>query len=130
MKTTLRIAILTFLAAGAVAAADLAPADKDFLSKYEPIRAALAADNLPDAKKAASALPDPDAQKLASAADLGTARAAFAALSGHAITLAHTTTGYYVIHCPMAKKDWVQTSKEVSNPYEGKEMATCGVVRN
>jgi hypothetical protein len=29
----------------------------------------------------------------------------------------------------MVKKDWVQTSKQISNPYAGKEMLTCGVVK-
>ncbi len=130
MKTTLRFALLTFIAAGTLAAADLAPADKEFLSKYEPIRAALAADDLAVAKKASAALPDPEAQKLAGATDLGAARADFAALSARAVKLARTTDGYYVIHCPMANKDWVQTNKDVANPYEGKDMLTCGVVKN
>lgn len=134
MKTTLRFALLTLLSAGALSAgalsaADLAPADRDFLTKYEPLRAALAADDLAAAKKAAADVPDPEAPKLAAAADLAAARNEFVALSARAVKLARTTTGYYVIHCPMANKDWVQPTKAVSNPYEGKEMLTCGVVR-
>ncbi len=38
----------------------------------------------------------------------------------------------YVLHCPMANNnkggDWVSTSKEVKNPYYGKEMLACGEV--
>jgi Cu(I)/Ag(I) efflux system membrane fusion protein len=38
----------------------------------------------------------------------------------------------YVLHCPMANNnkggDWISASKEVKNPYYGKEMLTCGEV--
>lgn len=38
----------------------------------------------------------------------------------------------YQIHCPMASNDkgadWVSDSKEVKNPYFGKDMLTCGEV--
>ena len=33
-----------------------------------------------------------------------------------------------VIHCPMAKADWVQQPGETSNPYMGAEMRQCGTV--
>lgn len=29
----------------------------------------------------------------------------------------------------MVKKDWVQTSEKISNPYAGKEMLTCGSIK-
>lgn len=35
----------------------------------------------------------------------------------------------YDVYCPMAKADWLQTSKEVANPYMGKQMSTCGKVK-
>ena len=35
----------------------------------------------------------------------------------------------YEVYCPMAKASWLQTSKEVANPYLGKAMNTCGEVR-
>jgi len=38
--------------------------------------------------------------------------------------------GYYVYHCPMLKKDWVQTSTTTVNPYAGKDMLGCGEIRN
>jgi hypothetical protein len=34
----------------------------------------------------------------------------------------------YDVYCPMAKADWLQSSKDVANPYLGKEMSTCGKV--
>jgi RND family efflux transporter MFP subunit len=34
----------------------------------------------------------------------------------------------YQIHCPMTKGDWLQTNPDVSNPYYGKAMPTCGSV--
>lgn len=130
MKTSIVLFAACALVSTRLFAADLAPADKEFLAKYEPVRAALAADHLADAKKAAGAIgADPDAQKLAAAGDLKAARAAFAGLSARAIKLGGKTPGFYVVHCPMANKDWLQTSKSISNPYEGKEMSTCGVVR-
>ena len=129
MKTLLCLALLT-AAASTLFAADLAPTDKEFLAKYEPVRAALAADNLTAAKKAAAALPGDDGKKLAAAETITSARADFTPLSDRAIKLARGVPGYHVVHCPMANKDWVQTSKEVSNPYMGKEMLTCGVVKN
>ena len=37
--------------------------------------------------------------------------------------------GYYIMRCPMLNREWVQTSKEVSNPYGGKKMLTCGEIK-
>jgi Cu(I)/Ag(I) efflux system membrane fusion protein len=34
----------------------------------------------------------------------------------------------YVLHCPMAKADWLQRSETVANPYWGSEMLECGAV--
>jgi Cu(I)/Ag(I) efflux system membrane fusion protein len=31
-----------------------------------------------------------------------------------------------VMYCPMVDSEWVQRGQEVSNPYYGSEMATCG----
>lgn len=35
----------------------------------------------------------------------------------------------YVAYCPMAKASWLQTTKELSNPYMGQEMPKCGEVK-
>lgn len=34
----------------------------------------------------------------------------------------------YVVHCPMAKADWLQRSTEIANPYYADEMKECGSV--
>lgn len=109
-------------------AAELNDADRAFLASYEKVRAALAADDLSRTKAAAGEMHE-DGAAIARADKIATARAEFAKLSDRAIELANGQSGYYVVNCPMLKKDWVQTSKEISNPYAGKEMLTCGVVK-
>ena len=110
------------------AVAELSESDKEFLANYENVRAALAADDLGSAKKAAAPLAEEGAA-LANSDKIEAARAAFTKLSEHAIQAAKGQSGYYVVNCPMLRKDWVQTSAEISNPYAGKSMLTCGVVR-
>ncbi len=107
---------------------ELAPEEKQFLAKYEEIHVALAADNLANAKKAATGLGD-EGKLLAQTESIITARREFETLSGHAIQLTSGQSGYYVVNCPMLKKDWVQTSEKISNPYAGVSMLTCGVVK-
>ena len=109
-------------------AADLSTRDQQFLAGYEQIRAALAADDLSGAQKAAASLPD-SGTDLAKTKSLDQARAAFGKLSNQAVTLVSGQTGFHVFHCDMAKKDWVQTSTTVGNPYLGKEMAGCGQMK-
>ncbi len=108
-------------------AAELNDTDRQFLSAYEKVHAALAADDLAAAKKAGAELGD-EGQGIATAKDLKTARAGFSKVSERAVTLAAGQAGYYVARCPMVKKRWVQTSTEIKNPYFGKEMPTCGVI--
>ncbi|MEO7411842.1 MAG: hypothetical protein ABIZ81_00675 [Opitutaceae bacterium] len=116
------------------------PADqKAFLTRYEAVRAGLAADDLAATKKAASAIGATSsphavaAKKIAAADSLITAREGFKALSKHAVALISGQAGYYHAHCPMVPNnegDWVQTSKMISNPYFGESMATCGSIEN
>ena len=121
------VALISFTAQLGLGA-ELGESDKQFLASYEKIRAALAADNLKDAKAAAADLKD-DGAAIANSDSIITARKEFAKLSDRAIRLAKGQTGYYVVNCPMLKKDWVQTSTKISNPYAGREMLTCGVVK-
>jgi len=123
------VCLFNLLALAVPAQAELAQGDKQFLTNYEKVRAALAADDLASAKKAGTELGEPGAA-LAKSDSLKTARAEFGKLSDRAVTLAKGQTGYHVMHCPMLNKDWVQPSKEVSNPYGGKEMLTCGEVKS
>lgn len=122
------LAVLSLACTLPLRAADLSENDKQFLAGYEKVRAALAADNLKDAKAAAADLKE-DGAALAGTESLILARREFAKLSDHAIELAKGQSGYYVVNCPMMKKDWVQTSKQISNPYAGREMLTCGVIK-
>ncbi len=109
-------------------ASDLSADDKTFLDGYEKVRVALAADDLSAAKTAAGELGEQGAA-LASSDTIKAARAEFTNLSERAIELGRGQEGYYVANCPMLKKDWLQTSTAISNPYAGKSMLECGVIR-
>lgn len=110
------------------------------IPRYEKISAALVADNFTDAQAAARQLAAEAprlhrdgiaaaAQAVAKAGDLAAARAAFKTLSSEIIALARQQKGYFVLTCPMAQANWVQGAREVANPYLGKEMLTCGEVK-
>ncbi|MGI8481449.1 MAG: hypothetical protein ACR2MF_05215 [Chthoniobacterales bacterium] len=127
---TLLAATVAFAAiAFSAQAASLSDKDKQFLAGYEKVHVALAADDLASAKAAAKDLAEEDSD-IAKASSIQDARVAFEKLSNRAKMLVTGQSGYHVFHCPMLKKDWVQTSKEVSNPYGGKAMLTCGEVKS
>jgi len=131
MKTLgiiLLVTICTAFGTPVMQAAPLSETDKQFLARYEKVRGALAADDLVAARMAAGDLGDEGAQ-LAKSSSLKDARAAFEKLSDKAKQLAAGQAGYYVVHCPMLQKDWVQTSEKIANPYYGKEMAACGEIK-
>jgi len=109
-------------------AANLSDQDKKFLTSYEKIHIALAADDLAGAKTAATELGEPG-NDIAKANSLTGARAGFEKLGAHAKTVAAGQSDYHVVHCPMLNKDWVQTSTTISNPYGGKEMIGCGEIQ-
>ena len=126
----------------------LTAAHKVYLGHYGTLRAALAADDLVGAKKAAQLLVDSPVDKAANAADekriatnlaaakkaatadsLTDAREAFKTLSRKAVHLAEGQSGYYRLICPHVPDDqgkWVQTTNNIANPYHGKSMLTCG----
>src|SRR3954464_6875090 len=129
IKTVLTCFVAVRFALGlGVAQGALSDNDKQFLAGYETVRSALTGDDLAGAKTAAGSLGD-DGAALAKSSSLKEARAAFEKLSEKAKTLAAGNSGYYVVNCPMLKKDWVQTSEKIGNPYYGKEMATCGEIK-
>ena len=74
------------------------------------------------------------AEALAKAKDLKSAREAFKPLSASLVKyLADNKAGkgtYHEAYCPMVKASWLQTSKDITNPYMGKSMLTCGVLKN
>jgi hypothetical protein len=113
---------------GSAQPAPLSDDDKQFLAGYEKVRSALAADDLGGAKSGAATLGE-DGVALAKSGSLKEARVAFEKLSDKAKKLAAGQSGYYVVNCPMLKKDWVQISDKIGNPYFGREMATCGEIK-
>jgi membrane fusion protein, copper/silver efflux system len=125
------------------------------LNAYEGLRSALAADDLSGAQAAAKQLATvaTEAGKgtstalvagLKAIADAATVEAAlahtdatavrkqFGEVSKHLVALvtsdAKLQQGRYVFECPMAPGygKWIQTDTQVSNPYMGKRMLTCG----
>ena len=121
-------AVALSLAAAPLSAAQLTEQNKQFLSAYEKVHHALVADDLATAKTAAKDL-GTEGNDVANASSLKDARAGFEKLSNQAKTLAAGQSAYHVFHCPMLKKDWVQTSTTVANPYGGKDMVSCGEVK-
>ena len=112
----------------------------NLLTAYEGVSAALAADDIDTAKKAAHDLAhygecDGNDElaalvaKVETAGDIKAAREAFKAVSAAVIPLAADAGEHYVMTCPMAKADWIQTSKDVANPYFGSSMLKCGMVK-
>jgi len=128
LRTLLVAAIALTLVAFTAQAANLSDKDKQFLAVYEKIHTALAADDLGAAKAAAEKLGE-EGNEVAKATSLKDARAGFEKLSSRAKTLAAGQSDYHVFHCPMLKKDWVQTSTTVANPYGGKGMISCGEIK-
>ena len=125
-KTILAVFAATALTVSLQAASS--DQDKQFLTAYGKAHDALVADDLGGAKKAGTDL-GPDGADLSKSKSLDEARAAFGKLSSKAVKLAAGQNGYYVAHCPMKNKDWVQTSTTISNPYGGKEMIGCGEIQ-
>src|SRR5438445_7504787 len=75
-----------------------------------------------------------EAETLAQAKDLKAARQAFKPLSASLVKyLADNKAGkgtYHEAYCPMVKASWLQTGKTIKNPYMGKEMLSCGELKN
>lgn len=122
---------------------------KSVLDHYLMIQAELAKDSVKGLDEHANAIAkavkddemkmlSPDAAKqaetLAKAKDLKTAREAFKPLSASLVKyLADHKAGkgtYHEGYCPMVKANWLQTEKTVVNPYMGKSMLTCGTLKN
>lgn len=139
--TTFRSFIGLFLLGGLAAAP--APAAENqlaLLPLYEKVASALCADDLTATKAAARILATEavrlhhdgiagPAAAVAGADGIAAARMSFKALSTATVALAQHVKGYFILTCPMAQADWVQSAREVANPYLGKDMLTCGTVK-
>ena len=130
--------------------AKLTPTDRAVLAQYEMIRHALANERLDEAHHAAEALAGiadakasfaKPAQAVAHSASLDMARQDFVPLSEAIVALARGRAGYFVMYCaiqgcqepcencPMEHYGaWLQTSREVENPYMGLKHIKCGIV--
>lgn len=118
---------------------------------YLKIKESLAKDNAAEAQAQAKALVKAlgtakiekkeditkEAQKIAATRDIKAQRAAFSPLSEDLTEVLKKNTGSignaYKQYCPMAlnKKGayWLSDKKEIENPYMGKKMQKCGVVK-
>jgi hypothetical protein len=141
MTMTIFRFFITFLTlAGTAGVAQAAEDQSPLIPLYEKVAAALVADNLPAARTAVEKLASEavrlhhagiagSAPAVARADDLAGAREEFKILSIEAVALATHTKGYFILTCPMAQADWVQSTRAVANPYLGKDMLTCGEVK-
>lgn len=144
MKRTLSVIVAVLAAVLITTPASAKEASKELaacLKAYHEVHEALAKDDLAAAKKAATDLAEKGtpakcvstakhASELAQSTSLESAREHFKPISEECIKMAEGVDGQYVFHCPMAKSEWLQTdSKQVSNPYMGKKMPTCGSLK-
>jgi Skp family chaperone for outer membrane proteins len=150
MKTILLAAAVGLFAGTGTRAADnpiLTAPVKAVYGHYLKIQADLANDSLTGVSENAEtivkavqtdakALPSvvaAEAEALAKASDLKSARGAFKPLSDSLIQYLadHKAKGVYVqVYCPMARASWLQADKNVNNPYFGQAMARCGEIQN
>lgn len=144
MKLMIRAALFVMFVVASSGVVRAGDALLTMLDPYFRIQSALSDDKTDGVKVdataiavAAKALGEPGApiakaaDVLANAADLAAARAAFGELSDAVIafsesTKAQTGDGVTAMYCPMVKKQWLQKGSNVSNPYYGKSMLTCG----
>jgi Cu(I)/Ag(I) efflux system membrane fusion protein len=120
---------------------------KYIFNRYLKIRAALAKDSLAGVAESANAIKEAvrgdaktlpaevgtQAEALAKASDLNSARAAFKPLSDALIQYFadHKAKGTYVeVYCPMARASWLQADRNVNNPYFGPAMSGCGQIQD
>src|SRR5437899_10513172 len=107
LTTLLFAAIALGMSASLGQAANLSDHDKKFLTSYEKIHVALAADDLTGAKTAATELGD-SGTDIAKANSLQEASSAFEKLSGRAKTMIAGKSGDYVDHCPIIVQNCVK----------------------
>lgn len=117
------------------------------LENYIKIQGALAKDSVAGISEAATAINKlvkedkmkmisgdvaKEAEALSKAKDVNAARKAFKPLSESLIKSLEAnkvqTGKYFEAHCPMVNASWLQTDKNISNPYDS-GMAGCGEIK-
>ena len=142
MVRKLVVLAVCVVVAGAVAAA--AVDWKPVVDPYLKIQTALAGDSLDGvaagaaavataaAKLGAAGAPVAEAAtRMGAASDIKAARTLFMDLSETLIKAAGESlaSDVRIAYCPMVKKHWLQTDKEIRNPYYGSSMLTCGTFK-
>ena len=148
-KTIVLVAILGLFAIASLPAADnsvLAGPVKLVYDHYLKIQADLANDSLTGVAENANAIAtavrgdanalptevSTQAEALTKAKDLRTARSEFERLSNSLIKYLadHKAKDAYIeVYCPMARASWLQSNRNVNNPYFGPAMSGCGVIK-
>ncbi|MCB1122075.1 MAG: DUF3347 domain-containing protein [Verrucomicrobiae bacterium] len=159
MKTKILTVLVAVLATGLADAASksIKPAFVDMLlNPYFSMQDALSKDNLADAQKGATTFQtmlghgpsiantpslmdlQDQAKSIIGASDIKAARKSFLTLSNDLAAMVKEvgTSGaqdVFLMNCPMAFEgkggDWLQNSKELTNPYYGSMMYHCGTVK-
>jgi len=114
---------------------------KAWVQSYEGVSEALVEDELDTAKEEAQGLARTlqafegyerihrHAEDVAEAQTLEAARSAFRLLSHAVIERVSDHDGFHVMNCPMVEDgQWLQSEREVRNPYMGQRMVRCGSV--
>lgn len=110
------------------------------LARYVDVSNALAADSLADAQSAATKLVcclecgghaglAAKVEAFCEADAIADAREQFKAISAGVIPLVQDAGPHFVMTCPMAAADWIQIERELANPYYGKQMLRCGLIK-
>jgi len=137
---------VTVLVRAADSSAPVPAPIQSVMTPYLQVHDALAKDSLDGVSAAAATLGkaakndktfpselSQEAQTLAQAKDIATARTAFKPLSATLIKVLadnHVNSGAYVeAYCPMVNASWLQTGTTVSNPF-GASMSKCGSIVN
>ena len=147
MGTFNKMVIAATLAA-CVSVVSASDATRNIVASYLQIQMALAADKMDGVKAAADAISKQAqsmgtagepvaraAKAVAAARDLNAARTAFGPLSDAVIAAAKAedwkdVAGVSIGYCSMVNKSWIQKGSQVSNPYYGSQMLTCGDLKD
>ena len=149
MKSIVVGGLFVFLAGGLAFAFPASTAAGQLLEKYFVIHKSLASDSTDGVAASAAEIAKISLQAAAkdarsrseltalsgaaaklNSADLKSARNGFGELSERMITYLKSsgvkTNPPYQFYCSMVKKNWLQSDREVRNPYYGSEMPKCG----
>lgn len=136
MKKTLFIVLTLGISLGLYAGREASDTSPLIFKHYILAQEALAADNFEKAKGAIEDLVNVSERELnklsvaaSGAKNLKSIREAFKPLSDFIIEQ-ELPDGLVKAYCPMVKSYWLQKKGDVANPYFGKSMLKCGVIKS